>query len=142
MCLALTPRLMDLLVIKLSYMLFTVHTWAYKYVIWMFNLIHRHLLWLYYSAKIFAGLFILMPLPINRNNMGSSPDQWDNRMVDHLKNFDLSSPEVRQQFGEWIKHFPCDMVIIVILCCTFLSQADNLWAGMMPCWESCVHLII
>jgi hypothetical protein len=23
-------------------------------------------------------------------------------MVDHLKNFDLSSPEVRQQFGEWI----------------------------------------
>lgn len=37
---------------------------------------------------------------INRNNMGASPDQWDNRMVDHLKNFDLSSPEVRQQFGE------------------------------------------
>jgi hypothetical protein len=32
--------------------------------------------------------------------MGASPDQWDNRMVDHLKNFDLSSPEVRQQFGE------------------------------------------
>ncbi|RCV33735.1 hypothetical protein SETIT_7G106100v2 [Setaria italica] len=34
------------------------------------------------------------------NNMGSSPDQWDNRMVDHLKNFDLSSPEVRQQFAQ------------------------------------------
>jgi hypothetical protein len=41
-----------------------------------------------------------MLLPINRNNMGGSPGQWDNRMVDHLKNFDLSSPEVRQQFGE------------------------------------------
>ncbi|KAM3367575.1 hypothetical protein ACQJBY_016262 [Aegilops geniculata] len=34
------------------------------------------------------------------NNMGASPDQWDNRMVDHLKNFDLSSPEVRQQFAQ------------------------------------------
>ncbi|WVZ85745.1 hypothetical protein U9M48_032634 [Paspalum notatum var. saurae] len=34
------------------------------------------------------------------NNMGGSPDQWDNRMVDHLKNFDLSSPEVRQQFAQ------------------------------------------
>ncbi|CAL5031982.1 unnamed protein product [Urochloa decumbens] len=35
------------------------------------------------------------------NNMGgSSPDQWDNRMLDHLKNFDLSSPEVRQQFAQ------------------------------------------
>ncbi|CAN6270116.1 unnamed protein product [Urochloa humidicola] len=34
------------------------------------------------------------------NNMGSSPDQWDNHMVDHLKNFDLSSPEVRQQFAQ------------------------------------------
>ncbi|KAM0886230.1 hypothetical protein ACQ4PT_029825 [Festuca glaucescens] len=34
------------------------------------------------------------------SNMGASPDQWDNRMVDHLKNFDLSSPEVRQQFAQ------------------------------------------
>uniref|UniRef100_A0A0E0KQY4 Protein TIC 40, chloroplastic n=1 Tax=Oryza punctata TaxID=4537 RepID=A0A0E0KQY4_ORYPU len=34
------------------------------------------------------------------NNMGGSPDQWDNRMLDHLKNFDLSSPEVRQQFAQ------------------------------------------
>lgn len=34
------------------------------------------------------------------NNMGASPGQWDNRMVDHLKNFDLSSPEVRQQFAQ------------------------------------------
>ncbi|PWZ39556.1 hypothetical protein Zm00014a_022244 [Zea mays] len=33
-------------------------------------------------------------------NMGGSPDQWDNRMLDHLKNFDLSSPEVRQQFAQ------------------------------------------
>jgi hypothetical protein len=39
-------------------------------------------------------------LRIDRNNMGGSPDQWDNRMLDHLKNFDLSSPEVRQQFGK------------------------------------------
>ncbi|OEL20998.1 Protein TIC 40, chloroplastic [Dichanthelium oligosanthes] len=58
------------------------------------------LLWLYCSANIFPGFFILMLLPINRNNMGSSPDQWDNRMLDHLKNFDLSSPEVRQQFAQ------------------------------------------
>jgi hypothetical protein len=43
---------------------------------------------------------MLLPIDIDRNNMGASPDQWDNRMVDHLKNFDLSSPEVRQQFGE------------------------------------------
>jgi hypothetical protein len=51
--------------------------------------------------KSSLAFFILMLLPINRNNMGgSSPDQWDNRMLDHLKNFDLSSPEVRQQFGE------------------------------------------
>uniref|UniRef100_A0A0E0H174 Protein TIC 40, chloroplastic n=1 Tax=Oryza nivara TaxID=4536 RepID=A0A0E0H174_ORYNI len=35
-----------------------------------------------------------------KNNMGGSPDQWDNRMLDHLKNFDLSSPEVRQQFAQ------------------------------------------
>jgi len=34
------------------------------------------------------------------NNMGATPDQWDNRMLDHLKNFDLSSPEVRQQFAQ------------------------------------------
>ncbi|VAH48004.1 unnamed protein product [Triticum turgidum subsp. durum] len=41
------------------------------------------------------------------NNMGASPGQWDNRMVDHLKNFDLSSPEVRQQF------VPCAQAVIV-----------------------------
>ncbi|KAK9134831.1 hypothetical protein Syun_014161 [Stephania yunnanensis] len=32
------------------------------------------------------------------NNMGGSND-WDNRMMDSLKNFDLSSPDVKQQFG-------------------------------------------
>lgn len=26
--------------------------------------------------------------------------EWDSRMMDSLKNFDLSSPEVKQQFGE------------------------------------------
>ncbi|KAL3503891.1 hypothetical protein ACH5RR_033732 [Cinchona calisaya] len=33
------------------------------------------------------------------NNMGGSPE-WDNRMMDTLKNFDLNSPEVKQQFDQ------------------------------------------
>ncbi|XP_058097692.1 protein TIC 40, chloroplastic [Magnolia sinica] len=33
------------------------------------------------------------------NNMGGS-NEWDNRMMDTLKNFDLSSPEVKQQFDQ------------------------------------------
>ncbi|XP_042490556.1 protein TIC 40, chloroplastic isoform X2 [Macadamia integrifolia] len=33
------------------------------------------------------------------NNMGGS-DEWDNQMMDSLKNFDLSSPEVKQQFDQ------------------------------------------
>ncbi|PSS00152.1 Protein TIC 40 like [Actinidia chinensis var. chinensis] len=33
------------------------------------------------------------------NNMGGSTE-WDNRMMDSLKNFDLSSPEVKQQFDQ------------------------------------------
>ncbi|KAE9454907.1 hypothetical protein C3L33_13195, partial [Rhododendron williamsianum] len=35
------------------------------------------------------------------NNMGGGAE-WDNRMMDSLKNFDLSSPEVKQQFGEFL----------------------------------------
>lgn len=31
--------------------------------------------------------------------MGGS-SEWDGRMMDSLKNFDLSSPEVKQQFGK------------------------------------------
>ncbi|KAK3021517.1 hypothetical protein RJ639_046973 [Escallonia herrerae] len=33
------------------------------------------------------------------NNMGGSTE-WDNRMMDSLKSFDLSSPEVKQQFDQ------------------------------------------
>ncbi|KAK1288819.1 hypothetical protein QJS10_CPB19g00072 [Acorus calamus] len=33
------------------------------------------------------------------NNMGGS-NEWDSRMSDSLKNFDLSSPEVKQQFDQ------------------------------------------
>ncbi|KAL6318366.1 hypothetical protein AAG906_039458 [Vitis piasezkii] len=33
------------------------------------------------------------------NNMGGGAE-WDNRMMDNLKNFDLSSPEVKQQFDQ------------------------------------------
>ncbi|XWS47548.1 hypothetical protein CRYUN_Cryun14cG0161700 [Craigia yunnanensis] len=33
------------------------------------------------------------------NNMGGSAE-WDNRMMDSLKNFDLNSPEVKQQFDQ------------------------------------------
>ncbi|XP_071924977.1 protein TIC 40, chloroplastic-like isoform X1 [Coffea arabica] len=33
------------------------------------------------------------------NKMGGSPE-WDNQMVDTLKNFDLNSPEVKQQFDQ------------------------------------------
>lgn len=39
-----------------------------------------------------------------RNNMGGS-NEWDNRMMDSLKNFDLSSPEVKQQFGKFMLDF-------------------------------------
>lgn len=31
----------------------------------------------------------------------SGSGEWDNRMMESLKNFDLSSPEVKQQFGEF-----------------------------------------
>lgn len=31
--------------------------------------------------------------------MGGS-SEWDNRMMDSLKNFDLNSPDVKQQFGK------------------------------------------
>ncbi|PWA59279.1 Concanavalin A-like lectin/glucanase, subgroup [Artemisia annua] len=34
-----------------------------------------------------------------RNSMGGSPE-WDNRMMDSLKNFDISSPEVKEQFDQ------------------------------------------
>ncbi|GMY39130.1 protein TIC 40, chloroplastic-like isoform X2 [Fagus crenata] len=33
------------------------------------------------------------------NNMGGS-NEWDNRVMDSLKNFDLNSPEVKQQFDQ------------------------------------------
>ncbi|KAI5668125.1 hypothetical protein M9H77_17978 [Catharanthus roseus] len=33
------------------------------------------------------------------NNLGGTPE-WDNRMMDTLKNFDLNSPEVKQQFDQ------------------------------------------
>lgn len=33
------------------------------------------------------------------DNMGGSPE-WDNSMVENLKNFDLNSPEVKQQFDQ------------------------------------------
>ncbi|KAI3464369.1 hypothetical protein Pfo_021032 [Paulownia fortunei] len=33
------------------------------------------------------------------NNMGGSPE-WDNKMMDSLKSFDLSSPEIKQQFDQ------------------------------------------
>ncbi|KAL6522240.1 hypothetical protein OROMI_032117 [Orobanche minor] len=33
------------------------------------------------------------------NDMGASPE-WDNRMMDVLRNFDLSSPEIKQQFDQ------------------------------------------
>ena len=42
---------------------------------------------------------IFFPFIIHSNNMSGSP-QWDDRLMDSLKNFDLSSPEVKQQFGQ------------------------------------------
>lgn len=32
----------------------------------------------------------------------SGSGEWDNRVMDSLKNFDLSSPEVKQQFGKFV----------------------------------------
>ncbi len=50
---------------------------------------------------------------VYRNNMGGS-NEWDNRVMDSLKNFDLNSPEVKQQFGKFelnnsllYVHVPC-----------------------------------
>ncbi|CAN6458410.1 unnamed protein product [Victoria cruziana] len=34
------------------------------------------------------------------NNMGGGNSAWDNQLMDSLKNFDLSSPEVKQQFDQ------------------------------------------
>jgi len=30
--------------------------------------------------------------------------EWDSQMMDTLKNFDLNSPQVKQQFGEFFYH--------------------------------------
>jgi len=38
-------------------------------------------------------------IPFFRDNLGGNPE-WDNRMAETLNNFDLASPEVKQQFGE------------------------------------------
>ena len=41
--------------------------------------------------------------------MGGSAE-WDNTMMDSLKNFDLNSPEVKQQFGKsgaFVEVFKC-----------------------------------
>lgn len=37
--------------------------------------------------------------------MGGSTE-WDGRMMDTLKNFDLNSPEVKQQFGKFLFFLP------------------------------------
>ncbi|MED6118694.1 Protein TIC 40, chloroplastic [Stylosanthes scabra] len=34
------------------------------------------------------------------NNMGGGGTEWDSRMMDTLKNFDINSPEVKQQFDQ------------------------------------------
>lgn len=47
--------------------------------------------------NLHAYLHVLIML--FRNNMGGSTE-WDNRMMDSLKNFDLNSPDVKQQFGK------------------------------------------
>ncbi|CAA3013278.1 TIC 40, chloroplastic [Olea europaea subsp. europaea] len=47
--------------------------------------------------------------------IGYSPE-WDNRLMDSSKNFDLSSPEIKQQFGEFytlviiLLHMPVDQI--------------------------------
>ena len=51
--------------------------------------------------------------------MGGSTE-WDNRMMDSLKNFDLSSPDVKQQFGE----FRNDKCIFLTSVCFILSNVD------------------
>ena len=55
--------------------------------------------------------FILIQLMLSvtycvffRDNMGGTPD-FDNRMLENLKNFDINSPEVKQQFGKFRDHF-------------------------------------
>ena len=55
------------------------------------------LVWLENSA-IFYVTFISYPPELCSNSMGGD-GAWDNRMSDMLKNFDLNSTEVKQQFG-------------------------------------------
>lgn len=57
-----------------------------------------------YSVSNLIYFFFFMLDCCFRNNMGGS-NEWDNRMMDSLKNFDLSSPEVKQQFGKFMLDF-------------------------------------
>nr|GMD51032.1 protein TIC 40, chloroplastic [Ipomoea batatas] len=59
------------------------------------------------------------------NNMGGSPE-WDNRMMDTLKNFDLSSPEVKQQFGR-LEPLYVKGVIFFILLQLYILSNQHIW---------------
>lgn len=49
---------------------------------------------LIFEYQLLSKFFFLLS-----NNMGGG-SEWDKRMMESMKNFDLSSPEVKQQFGE------------------------------------------
>lgn len=53
--------------------------------------------------------------------------EWDNRMMDSLKNFDLSSPEVKQQFGKF--------EVKIQLICVGFSIYSGLYFNNIQCYS-------
>ena len=52
--------------------------------------------------------------------------EWDKRMMESMKNFDLSSPEVKQQFGE-SEEFGFWLSAIGFLLMLKLYSVNNIW---------------
>uniref|UniRef100_A0A9I9EJ38 Uncharacterized protein n=1 Tax=Cucumis melo TaxID=3656 RepID=A0A9I9EJ38_CUCME len=53
-----------------------------------------------FISKIFEACDITLFLIITLSNNMSGSLRWDDRLMDSLKNFDFSSPKVKQQFGQ------------------------------------------
>ncbi|KAK8468671.1 hypothetical protein PHAVU_006G083300 [Phaseolus vulgaris] len=75
------------------------------------------------------------------SNMGGSTE-WDNRMMDTLKNFDLNSPEVKQQFADQIGLSP-EEVISKIMANPEVAMAfqnPRVQAAIMDCSQNPMNI--
>jgi hypothetical protein len=61
-------------------------------------------------------------------------------MVDHLKNFDLSSPEVRQQFGEWINTCTFTWILLGSWNMWILQEISHYAFSLFKLYENCEYL--